>query len=87
MKCRHQMPALFHQHRILLVSGEHVRFLGASGSFGSIALLRDVPRTATVTAITPVRVLAIERDDFLEVVTGHPRTWRRADAAIDEFDR
>ena len=31
--------------------------------------------------------LAIERDDFLEVVTGHPRTWRRADESINAFDQ
>ena len=68
------------------IDGEHVRFLGGSRSFGEIALLRDVPRTATVTASTPLIVLAIGRDDFLEVVTGHPRTWRRASQVIDDFD-
>jgi CRP-like cAMP-binding protein len=69
------------------IDGEHIRFMGTSGSFGSIALLRNVPRTATVTAVSPLELLAIERDDFLEVVTGHPRTWVRADAAVDAFDR
>jgi Na+/melibiose symporter-like transporter len=69
------------------IDGDHIRFLGSSGSFGSIALLRDVPRSATVTAVSRVELLAIERDDFLEVVTGHPRTWRRADAAVDAFER
>jgi MFS family permease len=69
------------------IDGEHIRFLGTSGSFGSIALLRNVPRTATVTAVSPLELLAIERNDFLEVVTGHPRTWHRADAAVDVFER
>jgi len=69
------------------IDGEHIRFMGTSGSFGSIALLRNIPRTATVTAVSPLELLAIERDDFLEVVTGHPRTWVRADAAVDAFDR
>ena len=64
--------------------GHDVASLGGGGFFGEIALLRDAPRNATVTARTRVRLYALERDDFLEVVTGHKQSAEAADAVTRE---
>lgn len=40
--------------------------------FGEIALLRSVPRTATIRALKPTRLLAISRDDFDSVLQKYP---------------
>jgi MFS family permease len=61
------------------VHGRDIAELGAGDYFGEIALLRDVPRTATVAADGPLRLLALEREEFLGAVTGSPVAVETAD--------
>jgi hypothetical protein len=61
---------------------EGVKHVGALGFVGEIALLRDLPRTATVRAETAASLWALERDLFLDTVGGHGATSRSAEAFV-----
>ena len=61
----------------------HEREADRGYGLGEIALLRDVPRTATATALEPSVVLAIARPDFLEAVTGHEQAGAAARGLAD----
>lgn len=67
------------------VDGRQRRVLGPGSWFGEIALLHDVPRTATVTADTPMRLGRLARDTFLTVVTGTARSHAAARRHADEL--
>ena len=59
--------------------GRWLRRLGRGEGVGEIALLRAVPRTATVTAHTAATVYELDRELFLTAVLGHAPTHRQAD--------
>jgi Na+/melibiose symporter-like transporter len=63
--------------------GHFLRRCGRGDGVGEIALLRDVPRTATLTAHTPATVYRLEREPFLTAVLGHAPTHRQAGRIAD----
>jgi Cyclic nucleotide-binding domain len=64
------------------VDGRLVRQEGPGESFGEIALLRNVARTATVEALESTELIALDRITFLEAVTGLPASAEAAEATV-----
>jgi MFS family permease len=63
-------------------NGAVLRREDAGDFFGEIGLLRDVPRTATITAVEDTVLLALERADFLDAVTGQTESRMAADDIV-----
>lgn len=61
-----------------------VRRMGPGESFGEVALLRDVPRTADVVALSDLELYAVGRDAFLCAVTGDRLSMREAEQVLTE---
>ena len=66
-------------------AGRSIRTLGEGAEFGQIALLRDVPRTATVVALTDVELWTLDREAFLFAVTGSSRSAQVAHEMTEEL--
>jgi MFS family permease len=62
--------------------GRYVAELGPGDFVGEIALLRDVPRVATVTATSATTLQALDRAHFIPAVTGQGDFSEAADVAI-----
>ena len=64
--------------------GRRIRVCGPGEGVGEIALLRHVPRTATVRALEPTEAYALDSESFVPAVSGDVRALAAADVVIDE---
>jgi CRP/FNR family transcriptional regulator, cyclic AMP receptor protein len=65
-------------------NGRRVNQLTAGDFFGEIALVSDSPRTATVTATSPVRALVVTDRAFRRLLDGSPEIQRKVLMALAE---
>jgi CRP-like cAMP-binding protein len=76
----------------VIISGEvevrrksrKVATLGPGTYFGEIALLSHKPRTATVTAVTPLRLLVIADRQFVDLLDTMPELWLKVARSLAE---
>jgi CRP-like cAMP-binding protein len=62
--------------------GRRVAAVTRGDGFGEIALIRDIPRQATVTAETQALLYGLQKEQFLETVTGHPSAVAATSAVV-----
>jgi ATP-binding cassette subfamily B protein len=62
--------------------GKQLRTLSDGDFFGEIALLEDVRRTATVTALTPLRFFVVTRQSFWSLLERQPEVERKVLRAL-----
>jgi hypothetical protein len=62
-----------------------IRRLGPGDSFGEIALLRSIPRTATVRAVEDAELAKIDGARFVTAVTGFAATSSTAEGVVDGY--
>jgi MFS family permease len=64
-------------------NGRLLRVLSDGDSFGEIALLRDVPRTTTVRARTPLMLYELGRHHFVPIVSGYSESAAEAETVVE----
>ncbi|MCD6015367.1 MAG: cyclic nucleotide-binding protein [Solirubrobacterales bacterium] len=63
-------------------NGRRVATRSSGDFFGEIALIEEIPRTATVTAKTPLRFFVLTRQAFAEMIDANPSVERKVLRAL-----
>ncbi len=69
----------------VIVDGHEVRQLGLGDAFGEVALLRAVPRTATVRALEDTELAALSGPEFVAAITGFSATFSVAEQLVSGY--
>src|SRR3989442_1366771 len=69
-------------HAVVARCGGTIATLGPGDWFGELAVLLDLPRNATVRALTSLQVLTVSRNDFFDLLVDVPDLWRRIAAML-----
>jgi CRP-like cAMP-binding protein len=80
----HEFFVLLEGQAAVTQGGREIGLLGPGDFFGEIALLEDVPRTATVTATTAVRFFVLTRQAFRGVTARYPDVEAKVRAAVEQ---
>ena len=62
--------------------GHDITSLTDGELFGEIALIHDVPRTATATATTHTTLVWLDREAFIAAISGHAQTAQAANSTV-----
>jgi CRP/FNR family cyclic AMP-dependent transcriptional regulator len=80
----HEFLVLLEGSADVVKDGETIAKLGAGDFFGEIALISQIPRTATVTATSPIRALVVADHDFRTLLDRSPGTALKVLQALAE---
>jgi MFS family permease len=69
---------------VVTKKGVEVARLTRGEGFGEIALIEDVPRTATVTTTRPTEVYRLAKEPFVLALTGHASAKRAASGVVSK---
>jgi CRP-like cAMP-binding protein len=69
------------------LDNQFLRTVSRGDGFGEIALIRDVPRSATVTAATDASLYTLDRERFIQAITGHATTISTVERVISKHLR